>query len=61
MRRVEYPGRSNTNFCPDGVTGMSIAHASQTPKAITTSDRNVKKRRKLDSSLDDVGRRVVGR
>ena len=47
MRRVEYPGRSMTNFCPAGWTGIQSAHASQPPVAIAASSTSVRNVRKL--------------
>ena len=36
MRCVEYPGRSMTNVCPEGSTGVSRAQANHPAFLVTT-------------------------
>jgi hypothetical protein len=43
MRRVENPGRSITNVCPEGSVGMKTAHANQPtdPNAATRTSHTI--------------------
>ena len=60
IRRVEYPGRSITNFCPAGVTGSHSAHASQPPTAEDGKQQKCQKLAQVGNSLDEERSLVVG-
>ena len=59
IRRVEYPGRNITNFCPSGVTGIHSAHASQPPAGQDGKQQKCQKLAQVGNSLDE--EQVVGR